>query len=231
MRPSRKTFLPLPVLAAIAAIALPVAGCGREEADRSNGKALFVQGCGSCHVLERAGTAGETGPDLDEAFGPALRDGMDRDTVRGVVHAQILNPRMNSQMPPEIYKGDEARDVAAYVAFAAGRTGEDEGALAQAGLAGAEGGREIFLAAGCGSCHELADAGTSSDTGPSLDDLASAAGEREPGTSPEDYVRRSLLEPDAFTVEGFQSGVMPSYDGRLSDEQLDALVEYLLSGG
>jgi mono/diheme cytochrome c family protein len=226
---TRNTVTPLLGALAAAAVALPLAACGRDEADLSNGKALFTQECGTCHILGRAGTQGRTGPDLDAAFRTALADGMDRETVEGIVHKQILNPRMNSAMPAKIFTGEDAKDVAAYVGFAAARTGEDEGALAQAGLAGARTGEQIFTAAGCAGCHTLAKANANGTIGPSLDDLAQAAGQQE--GSPEDYVRESLIDPDAVTAEGFQSGVMPSYEGRLSDQQLQALVEYLLEGG
>jgi mono/diheme cytochrome c family protein len=224
--PARNRAL-LAVLVPVAAV-LALTACGRDEADLSNGKAQFVQKCGSCHALDRAGTQGQTGPDLDAAFQAALRAGMNRETVQGVVRDQIANVRRGSQMPEDLVTGKNARDVAAYVAFAANRTGEDEGALAQAGLEGATSGRQIFVAAGCGSCHELAKAGTNGTTGPSLDDLASAAGQRESGTSPEEYVEESLVEPDAFVVEGFQPGVMPSFEGRLSERQIQTLVDYLL---
>ena len=210
-----------------AAIALPLAACGRDEADLSNGKALFTQECGSCHILGRAGTQGRTGPDLDAAFRTALADGMDRETVEGVVNRQILHP--NSKMPAEIVTGDDARDVAAYVGFAAARSGEDQGALAQAGLAGARTGDQIFTAAGCSACHTLAKANANGTVGPSLDDLAQVAAQE--GGSPEEFVRESIVDPDATVAEGFQSGVMPAFEGRLSDRQLDALVQYLLEGG
>ena len=210
-----------------AAMVLPLAACGRDEADLSNGKAKFTERCGTCHILGRAGTQGRTGPDLDAAFRAALQAGMDRETVEGIVHRQILHP--NSKMPADVVKGEDAKDVAAYVGFAVARTGEDQGALAQAGLAGARTGEQIFTAAGCAACHTLAKANANGTIGPSLDELAqSAAGQ---GGSPEDYVRESLVDPDAVTVEGFQRGVMPSYDGRLTDEQLQTLVEYLLEGG
>ena len=210
-----------------AAIALPLAACGRDEADLSNGKALFTEECGSCHILGRAGTQGRTGPDLDAAFRAALADGMNRETVEGIVNRQILHP--NSRMPAEIVTGDDARDVAAYVGFAAARSGEDQGALAQAGLAGARTGDQIFTAAGCGSCHTLAKANANATVGPSLDDLAQAA--QGQGGSPEEFVSQSILDPDAEVAEGFQAGVMPAFEGRLSEEQLNALVEYLLEGG
>jgi mono/diheme cytochrome c family protein len=210
-----------------AAMVLPLAACGRDEPDLSNGKALFTERCGSCHILGRAGTQGRTGPDLDAAFRTALSDGMNRETVEGIVHRQILHP--NTAMPPEIVTGDDARDVAAYVGFAAARSGEDQGALAQAGLAGAKTGDQIFTAAGCSACHTLAKANANGTVGPSLDDLAQAA--ESQGGSPEDFVRESIVDPDAVVTEGFQSGVMPAFEGRLTDEQLNALVEYLLDGG
>jgi cytochrome c2 len=212
---------------AVAAVALPLAACGRDEADLSNGKALFTERCGSCHILGRAGTQGRTGPDLDMAFRSALASGMDRETVEGIVHGQILHPRKASAMPAGLAKGEDARDIAAYVAFATARPGEDEGALAQAGLAGATTGEQIFTAAGCGACHALGKANATGNIGPSLDELAQAAGDRT-DASPEDYVSESILDPDAFTVEGFQAGVMPSYEGRLSEKQVQALVKYLL---
>ena len=208
---------------------LSLAACGRDEPDLSNGKAMFVEKCGSCHVLGRAGTAGPTGPDLDAAFRSAIASGMNRDTVQGVVHDQILNPRKNSQMPAELVTGEDAKDVAAYVAFAAARTGEDEGQLAQAGLANATSPEQIFTAAGCAGCHTLAKANATGTQGPSLDDLAQSAAQAI--GSPEEYVRESILDPDAEVAEGFQAGVMPSYEGRLTDEQLQTLVEYLLEGG
>lgn len=225
---SRNTVkLPLAALA-VAAAALPLAACGRDEPDLSNGKAQFTQQCGSCHTLGRAGTQGNQGPNLDDAFRVALSDGMDRETVEGIVESQIDHPRMSSIMKADIVEGENARDVAAYVAFATAKSGDDDGALAQAGLAGAKTGEQIFTAAGCGSCHVFGPAGSSGNVGPSLDDLAQAAGDREPGKSPEEYVQEAITDPDAFTVEGFQPGVMPSYEGRLSEQQIQALVEYLL---
>jgi sulfur oxidation c-type cytochrome SoxX len=221
------TARPLVAAMVVAAVALSLTACGRDENDLSNGKALFTERCGSCHILGRAGTQGRTGPSLDAAFRAALQDGMNRETVQGIVHDQILNPRKNSAMPANLATGEDAEDVAAYVAYAANRPGEDEGALAQAGLAGATTGEQIFTAAGCGACHTLAKANATGNIGPSLDDLAAAAGDG----SPEDYVREALLDPDAEVAEGFQPGVMPSFEGRLTDEQIQTLVEYLLEGG
>ena len=212
------------------ALALAVGACGRDEPDLENGKAQFVEKCGSCHELGRAGTAGTTGPDLDTAFQAALRDGIDRDTVQGIVHDQILYPNKESKMPAKLVTGQDAKDVAAYVGYAAARKGNDEGALASAGLAQAKTGDQIFTAAGCAGCHTFGPAGSTGTIGPSLDELKTQAGNIEPGKSAEQYVRESLTDPGAFLVQGY-GNVMPSFEGRLTDEQIQALVDYLLQTG
>ena len=224
---ARNTAKPLLAALVAVAVALPMTACGRDENDLSNGKALFTQNCGSCHVLDRAGTQGRIGPNLDAAFRAALARGISRETVEGIVHRQILHPRKSSAMPAGLVEGSDAEDVAAYVAYAAERRGEDEGALAQAGLAGATTGAQIFTAAGCGACHTLSKAGANAQIGPNLDELAAEAGNRTDAT-PEEYTTESILDPEAFTVPGFQSGVMPAYEGRLDEKQVQALVKYLL---
>jgi plastocyanin len=140
-------------LGAVAAgvIAL-LSGCGvTDQGDNVvNGKQLFVAQCGSCHVLARAGTTGVTGPNLDEAFQQARKDGFGESTFQGMVHRQIEIPARNPQidpatgkvlplMPANLVTGDDAEDVAAYVAQAVAKGGEDTGQLAQVGAAQAEG--------------------------------------------------------------------------------------------
>ena len=123
------------LLALLAAgAALVAGGCGSEEPDLANGKKLFAgEGqCGSCHALARANTKGSVGPDLDKAFAQVIRDGMGRSTIEGTVRDQIANPRNSSSMKPDLVTGDDARDVAAYVAYAAARPGKDAGILAAA---------------------------------------------------------------------------------------------------
>ncbi len=133
MSPRNATRILLPALA----MAILAAGCGKsqDQADLANGKKLFVgKGtCGSCHALARAGTQGKQGPDLDDAFGPSRSDGFTKETVQGVVQSQIANVRRGSIMKPDLVKGDDARDVAAYIAYAAGQGGKDGGLLATVG--------------------------------------------------------------------------------------------------
>ena len=145
----RRLRAPL-ALAAGASALFAVGGCGVDvkegSGDLVNGKKLFVQKCGACHVLARANAKGTTGPNLDQAFQRALKDGFKRDTVRSVTRQQILYPNLRGVMPAKLVTGDDAVDVAAYVGFAAARRGKDTGALAtavggaQKALAKAQGG-------------------------------------------------------------------------------------------
>jgi mono/diheme cytochrome c family protein len=115
-------------------VGVVAAGCGRSGSDdKVAGKELFVKKCSSCHTLARAGAKGIQGPNLDQAFGPAREDGLGEQTVDGVVRRQIAHPRRNSVMPKGLVSGQDARDVAAYVAAVAGQRGKDAGQLASAG--------------------------------------------------------------------------------------------------
>ena len=124
MRSRSKRFAALAALTALGAVA--ASGCGRDDPDMVAGKTLFVERCGSCHTLARADTKGVNGPNLDEAFGPARRQGLGEGTVEGVVLDQISNVLRNSEMPPDLVKGEDAKDVAAYVAKAVGQTGQGQ---------------------------------------------------------------------------------------------------------
>jgi mono/diheme cytochrome c family protein len=112
------------IVAAVAAATLVVASCGGDDKspDVARGKELFTQRCGACHVLENAGTKGVQGPNLDFAFKRTVEDGLGRSTVEGVVRKQIQLP-MGGEMPANLVTGQDADDVAAYVASAIGKKG------------------------------------------------------------------------------------------------------------
>ena len=122
------------VLVVCAGLTVSACSATQDDADVDvvAGKRLFAERCGSCHILSRAETKGVTGPNLDEAFQRALKDGMGRSGIRGAVRAQINAPSIGSGMPADLVKGDQADQVAAYVAQSVARTGEDSGLLATA---------------------------------------------------------------------------------------------------
>jgi mono/diheme cytochrome c family protein len=207
------------VVATIAACAAMVALTGCDlgpKADLDRGQQLFTQKCGSCHALTAAGTNATIGPNLDYAFKEARANGQDADTFEGVIKAQVENPRPASPeqteiyMPADLVTGDDLNDVAAYVASVAGVPGIKPPVFAP----------PQFFATNCGSCHTLAQAGTTGTTGPDLDEALQ-------GMSPQ-QISQSISDPNAVIAPGYQPNVMPSTFGQsMTPEQLQALVSYL----
>lgn len=210
----------LPVLAALAAIALGASGCGTTTADVQRGRTLFVQKCGVCHEMAQAGTTAQIGPNLDDAFAAARAAGETGSTFEGIVKNQVENPRPSNEdpnvsMPADIVSGQDLNDVAAYVGMYAGVPGAAPPKVA--GGAGAQ----VFANNGCGGCHALAAAGSGGVTGPNLDEVL-------PGQSAA-MVEESIVEPNAKIAKGYPANVMPANFGEtLTPEELEDLVEYLV---
>jgi cytochrome c oxidase subunit II len=97
-------------------------------------------------------------------------------------------------------------------------------------LAGPPGqaGAAVFKNQGCGSCHTFKPAGSTAKVGPNLDELAGSA--EKAGKPLEQFVRESIVEPNAYVHPGFPKNVMPKTFAQLPDDQLDALVQYLVKG-
>jgi mono/diheme cytochrome c family protein len=111
-------------LAALAAVTLAAAGCGtggiaRGPADLTSGKTLFVSHCGGCHTLADAGTQGKVGPNLDDAFRYDREQGFAQSSIENIVLDQIRIPE--PPMPANLVTGQDAENVAAYVASVAGK--------------------------------------------------------------------------------------------------------------
>lgn len=127
---THRTLAALVISAAVVALG----GCAVKHpvANVVHGKTLFVKGCASCHTLYHAGSAGVTGPNLDAAFHQDRTDGVKSAAIQGLVSYWIQYPNTQGVMPRDIFKGQDAQDVAAYVGLVAARPGQDTGALASA---------------------------------------------------------------------------------------------------
>jgi mono/diheme cytochrome c family protein len=211
---------PLLVLAALAALALPVSGCGTSSSDTARGRVLFIQKCGVCHQMAEAGTTAQIGPSLDDSFAAARAAGEGGDTVEGVVKAQVEFPRPSNDnpavsMPADVVTGQDLEDVAAYVGLYAGVPG-----AAPPKVPGGPG-AQVFANNGCGGCHTLAAAKSGGVTGPNLDEVL-------PGQTPA-MVHESIVDPNAKLAKGYPANVMPaSFEQTLSPKELEDLVQYLL---
>jgi mono/diheme cytochrome c family protein len=226
--------------AGLAAAALLVSGCGTggvasaggQRPDTGAGQQLFKDNCGSCHTLAAAGTSGEIGPNLDNAFAADVQEGYKSSSIENLVLDQIRlgsgpisTPYTTSQdfvkhclppnsgkcyqtpMPANIVTGQDAKDVAAYVASVAGQSGyTTSGGFASLGTDGAA----IFKGAGCSGCHTLAAAGATGTVGPNLDQLKPA-----------------MAAVVTQVTNG--GGVMPAFKGKLSAAQIQAVAKYVSS--
>jgi mono/diheme cytochrome c family protein len=139
-----------------------------------------------------------------------------------IVRGQIAYPE--APMPANLYTGQDARDIALYVAQCAGNascgvtaettapaTTTTGGTTTTAAGGGAKpNGKQIFGSAGCSGCHTLKDAGATGNVGPNLDQLK----------PPKNIV--------AHQVE-VGGGAMPAFKGKLTPAQIDAVAAYVAS--
>ncbi len=143
-----------------------------------------------------------------------------------IVRGQIAYPE--APMPANIYRGQDARDVALYVAKCSGNpscgvtaekpattttgggTTTTGGSSSGGGGSPLAAGKHVFLTAGCSGCHTLKDAGSTGNVGPNLDQL----------------------KPDKATVQHQVEnggGAMPAFKSTLSASQIDAVATYVSS--
>jgi len=91
-------------------------------------------------------------------------------------------------------------------------------------------GKRIMQNIGCFACHSL---DGSRLVGPSFKGIwgeeitVVTDGEERQVVVDEEYVRRSIYEPNADVVDGFNKGLMLSYEGQLSEEDVNNIIEYL----
>ena len=87
-------------------------------------------------------------------------------------------------------------------------------------------GRQLFLQYGCVECHEA-------DRAPNLQGVFGQPVLLADGSTvvaDENYIRESILSPTARVVNGYQP-IMPSFAGRLTDDEIIQLIAYIKSIG
>jgi len=188
--------------------------------DPSHGKQLFQDPknqCSGCHTLADAGTKGTIGPNLDDAFTSVKAQGFSLSSMVDLVRGQIAYPE--PPMPADLVTGQDASDVAVYVAKCAGNphcgvtpTKSAPATTTTGGAtttAAAPDGKALFQA-NCAGCHTLKDAGTHGTVGPNLDQLK----------PPESRIALQVKNGGA---------VMPSFASKLTQAQIQAIAQYVSS--
>jgi mono/diheme cytochrome c family protein len=133
---SKKTFVIFGLLVIFLAVLIPWlafrsdgdAARGAQEipSDLKEGQSLFQTNCGNCHTLYAAGTDGNFAPDLDELLspsGPPEDEATIKATKKRVLNAidnGVDSTTTAGRMPPGILSGEQAEEVAEFVATTAG---------------------------------------------------------------------------------------------------------------
>ena len=154
--------------------------------------------------------------------------GQKQDTVPGLETTLVITPKKTGTFPVVCTElcglGHAAMRTQVVVmpqaAFAAWVRERSQGE------AGKDPGLAAFESNGCGSCHTLAAAKTTGKTGPDLGKLPEQA--RRAGRPLEEFVRESIIKPNAYVEPRFKRDVMPDSYASLPDEQLNALVKFLV---
>jgi mono/diheme cytochrome c family protein len=126
----RSTFVMFGLVVLLLAVGIPAWAITNEGSESASpeevpsnlqeGKDLFVTNCGACHTLAKAGTDGVIGPNLDELLAPPSASPPDPATVKPRVLAAINNG-MGGRMPKGLLSGQNAQEVANFVANVAGQ--------------------------------------------------------------------------------------------------------------
>jgi mono/diheme cytochrome c family protein len=140
------------------------------------------------------------------------------------------------------YRNDQIRDVAKFIL----NWGKQYGADTAGGIeyvplpaprseSPEERGKGVFLGTGgCGACHTI-DGDSAGVVGPNLTNIATVAATRVDGLTAEEYIRQSILEPNAYLVPDCPNAacvenLMPQNFGELlSDAQFEDLIFYLMT--
>jgi mono/diheme cytochrome c family protein len=134
---SKKTFIAFGLLVVVLAAVIPWlvfhsdgdAETGAQEvaSNLKTGQALFQTNCGTCHTLYAAGTDGNFAPDLDELLAPNGPPEGDASTIKGTkgrvenaIEDGVDSTTTPGRMPAGIISGEQAEEVAEFVAHTAG---------------------------------------------------------------------------------------------------------------
>jgi cbb3-type cytochrome c oxidase subunit III len=203
------------------------------------GAAIYTEYCSPCHGLHGEGIPG-VAPVLNSKyfFTQRLKDISYQGTVRAYIKLTVVagRPVKSSEEWPRNMptwsvdyggplRNDQIDNVVSYV-MNWEETAPDLGdpnatPTPVPGATPEERGQNLFTGMGCVGCHVIN--GQGGAVGPELTQIYSKG---------EEYVRQSILQPNAVIAEGFQPNLMPQNFGqRLNEENLNDLIAYLKSVG
>lgn len=200
------------------------------------GALLFQQACTGCHGLQGQGIPG-VGPRLNhqDFFQNRLKEIGYAGSLESYIRLTIAGGRpvkTDSAWPQNMptwsqefggpLRDDEINDLVNFIMNweSTAPAGEPAPAVA-ASDDPVERGAALFTSLGCFGCHAL-EGVSQAAVGPDLTTVYASKGP--------DYIRESILDPNAVVAEGFQPGIMPQdFGDRTSDQDIEDLIAYLQS--
>jgi len=89
-------------------------------------------------------------------------------------------------------------------------------------------GQRLFSGSACTACHSLLP--NTVVVGPSLAGVGARALGRKPDYTADEYLLESIVNPNAYIVQGFNRNIMPgTFQTQFSDQELGDLVAFLLT--
>jgi mono/diheme cytochrome c family protein len=217
-----------------------------------NGAELFQGNCDRCHGIQGKGIVGVAPPlNSFDFFTTRMEEVGYSGSLRSYIESTLEagRPVKSAEWPEamptwgQAYGGplrqDQIEDLTNYIlnweAAALARGPEETREPVEVSDDPIERGMGQFVNSGCGGCHMIEGLeGAVGQVGPDLTNIATVAGTRVDGQSPEEYIRTSILNPGAYIVEQCPPGpcanVMPAnYGETLATQALDDIVAYLLT--
>jgi len=202
-----------------------------------NGAALFTEYCAECHGLHGEGTPRAPSLNNKQFFENRVKDLGFEGGLEAYIKLTVAGgrPVRSDQTYPENMptwskdfggplRNDQIDNVVNYIMnWEEGAPDLESAASAEPtpvpGGTPEERGANLFQGAGCVACHIID--GVGGAVGPDLTNVYDKG---------EDYVRESILMPNAVLSEGYQANIMPqNFGDLLNDENLDDLVAYFKS--
>ena len=206
-------------------------------------------GCLTCHGL---GSPGTRAPDL-QGVGARSATRKPGFSSEQYLHESLIDPcayvveGYQCIMPPMNKPPASLNDaeIAAVIAWLQSLGGEitvkpvavsaSASSSSSAPASAAKTAPEILKAMACFACHTIASVDFMvGKVGPELSHIGTNAATRKPGMSAKDYIRESILDPNAFIAPDCPDGpckspslMPPNFGDQLTARQLDTLVEFL----
>ncbi|RME83156.1 MAG: hypothetical protein D6775_08920 [Caldilineae bacterium] len=201
----------------------------RDVRSAALGRYLFEgpAGCGSCHAFN--GTTGTVGPDLTNVVAEKGRD---------YVRDSIVNPDRTASAGhapgamPDVFEFVLTDiEIESIIDYLETPEAGGESLIGVGGEtpqpAGELDGQEVAQGAGCLACHSV---DGSTLVGPTWQGLFGSTREFEDGSTAvadETYLHQSIVDPSAHIVKGFSDLMPKNFGDMLSEDEINAIIEYI----